>query len=92
MVPETVLQCQTPRQETTVPQLFHRRYFRLQLFALLAAAPVCLPGTATAQGAASTPASASQLTCPQANAMLVDQATGHPPDAAFLPQRRSRIG
>ncbi|HET7602754.1 MAG TPA: GWxTD domain-containing protein [Gemmatimonadales bacterium] len=70
-----------------MPQLFHRKNLRTGLLALLAVASVGLPGIAGAQGAASTPPSVSQLTCAQANAMLVDQATGHPPDAAFLKPR-----
>jgi hypothetical protein len=59
---------------------------------LLALAAIGLgqSGRAAAQGAASTPVSVSQLNCAQANAMLVAQAEGHPPDAAFLrPQSRS---
>lgn len=49
-----------------------------------------LPRLVMAQGTASSPVPVSQLTCAQANAMLVAQATGHPPDVAFLrPQTRA---
>ncbi|HET8633223.1 MAG TPA: GWxTD domain-containing protein [Gemmatimonadales bacterium] len=72
-------------------QLLHSYCFRSCLPALLVAvASAGSAARATAQGAASGPASVSQLTCAQANAMLVNQATGHPPDAAFLrPRSRS---
>lgn len=67
----------------------HRSRPLLLTLALLAPSAIA-PQHAGAQGAASSPPSVSQLTCAQANALLVAQATGHPPDAAFLrPQTRS---
>lgn len=74
-----------------MPRLFHSHCSRLRpLGVALVAAGAALPQRAVGQGAASTPASVSQLTCAQANALLAAQATGHSPDAPFLrPQSRS---
>ncbi len=56
----------------------------------LVAAGATIPARVVAQGTASSPPSVSQLTCAQANALLVSQATGRPPEAAFLrPQSRA---
>jgi hypothetical protein len=74
-----------------VLRLFHSHISgSRQLLLTLVAAGAAVPQRAVAQGAAGSPASVSQLTCAQANALLVAKATGHSPDAAFLrPQSRS---
>src|SRR5574338_170352 len=91
MEPGPASRRRSPRQETPMPRLFHSHCSRLRPLAVaLVAAGAALSQRAVGQGAASTPASVSQLTCAQANALLAAQATGHSPDAPFLrPQSRS---
>ena len=90
MVPEPALQRLPSLQETTVPQLLHSHCFRSCLLTLLVAVSAIMPQRVSAQGTLDSPASVSKLTCAQATSLLVDQAMGHRPDAAFLrPQSRS---